>query len=83
MLLFPIFFDDVALRKSIPVFQEYERAVIFRLGRIKEGGPVGPGLFFIIPCMDQVSTLLKSELPKVRIFSTVYMNYFPSFCNLY
>ena len=40
------------------VFQEYERAVIFRLGRIKEGGPVGPGLFFIIPCMDQVSTYL-------------------------
>ena len=35
-------------------FQEYERAVIFRLGRIKEGGAVGPGLFFIIPCMDQV-----------------------------
>merc|ERR1712029_1064176 len=34
--------------------QEYERAVIFRLGRIKEGGPVGPGLFFIIPCMDQI-----------------------------
>lgn len=34
--------------------QEYERAVIFRLGRIKKGGAVGPGLFFIIPCTDQV-----------------------------
>ncbi|XP_059092637.1 band 7 protein AGAP004871-like [Tigriopus californicus] len=34
--------------------QEYERAVLFRLGRIKEGGPVGPGIFFIIPCMDQI-----------------------------
>jgi len=33
--------------------QEYERAVIFRLGRVKKGGAVGPGLFFIIPCMDQ------------------------------
>ena len=36
------------------MFQEYERAVIFRLGRIKKGAAVGPGLFFIIPCMDQV-----------------------------
>merc|ERR1712152_99112 len=34
--------------------QEYERAVIFRLGRIKKGGAVGPGLFFIIPCMDSI-----------------------------
>jgi regulator of protease activity HflC (stomatin/prohibitin superfamily) len=37
--------------------QEYERAVIFRLGRIKRGGAVGPGLFFIFPCMDQVNDL--------------------------
>merc|ERR1711963_680518 len=35
------------------VVQEYERAVIFRLGRIKKGGAQGPGLFFIIPCIDQ------------------------------
>merc|ERR1711881_65067 len=35
--------------------QEYERAVIFRLGRVKRGGPVGPGLFFIVPCMDQIA----------------------------
>ena len=38
----------------IRMVQEYERAVIFRLGRIKKGGAVGPGLFFIVPCMDQV-----------------------------
>merc|ERR1739848_349637 len=34
---------------------EYERAVIFRLGRVKKGGAVGPGLFFIVPCMDQIT----------------------------
>jgi len=34
--------------------QEYERAVIFRLGRIKKGGAVGPGLFFIVPCIDNI-----------------------------
>merc|ERR1711953_1344998 len=38
----------------IKMVQEYERAVIFRLGRIKKGAAVGPGLFFIIPCMDQI-----------------------------
>ncbi|CAD6189178.1 unnamed protein product [Caenorhabditis auriculariae] len=35
----------------IKIVQEYERAVIFRLGRLI---PVvkGPGLFFIVPCVD-------------------------------
>ena len=34
------------------VVQEYERAVIFRLGRLLTGGARGPGVFFIIPCVD-------------------------------
>ncbi|CAF4315131.1 unnamed protein product, partial [Adineta steineri] len=36
------------------VVQEYERAVIFRLGRILQGGAKGPGLFFIVPCVDTI-----------------------------
>ena len=36
---------------NIP-FQEYERTVIFRLGRLLSGGARGPGVFFIIPCVD-------------------------------
>lgn len=36
----------------VKVVQEYERAVIFRLGRLKKGGASGPGLFFILPCID-------------------------------
>ena len=32
--------------------QEYERAVIFRLGRLLIGGARGPGVFFILPCVD-------------------------------
>ena len=32
--------------------KEYERAVIFRLGRLLTGGARGPGVFFIIPCVD-------------------------------
>ena len=36
----------------LQVVQEYERAVIFRLGRLRAGGAKGPGLFFIMPCID-------------------------------
>ena len=34
------------------LIQEYEKTVIFRLGRILTGGARGPGVFFIIPCVD-------------------------------
>lgn len=37
---------------AIKVVQEYERGVIFRLGRLI--GPKGPGLFFIIPFIDRM-----------------------------
>ncbi|XP_003742192.1 band 7 protein AGAP004871 [Galendromus occidentalis] len=36
----------------IKVVQEYERAVIFRLGRLLSGGSKGPGIFFIMPCIE-------------------------------
>ncbi len=36
---------------------EYERAVILRLGRIRDGGAKGPGLFFILPCIDTCITI--------------------------
>ena len=35
------------------VVQEYERAVVFRLGRMLTGKARGPGVFFVIPCIDQ------------------------------
>eukprot|EP00094_Tigriopus_californicus_P004179 TCALIF_04027-PA protein Name:"Similar to sto-2 Stomatin-2 (Caenorhabditis elegans)" AED:0.30 eAED:0.30 QI:0/0.28/0/1/1/1/8/0/359 len=34
------------------VVQEYERAVIFRLGRLLDGGSKGPGIFFVLPCIE-------------------------------
>ena len=37
--------------------KEYERAVILRLGRVKKGGAVGPGLFFVLPCLDDIVTV--------------------------
>jgi regulator of protease activity HflC (stomatin/prohibitin superfamily) len=38
---------------SVRVVQEYERGVIFRLGRVVPGAK-GPGLFFIIPVIDRM-----------------------------
>lgn len=49
-----VFTFPFSLCVCIEMVQEYERAVIFRLGRVKRGGAVGPGLFFIVPCMDQI-----------------------------
>src|SRR5512132_650520 len=37
---------------AVKVVQEYERGVIFRLGRVM--GAKGPGLFFIIPLVDRM-----------------------------
>jgi erythrocyte band 7 integral membrane protein len=31
--------------------------VIFRLGRVRKEGAVGPGLFFIIPCIDTIAVV--------------------------
>jgi len=42
---------------TVKQVQEYQRAVIFRLGRVKRKGAVGPGLFFIIPCMDTIQVV--------------------------
>ena len=36
----------------IKVVNEYERVVIFRLGRLLTLGAAGPGIFFVIPCTD-------------------------------
>src|ERR671924_688107 len=37
---------------AVRIVQEYERGVIFRLGRVT--GAKGPGLFFIIPIVDRM-----------------------------
>jgi regulator of protease activity HflC (stomatin/prohibitin superfamily) len=43
------------LYQAIKIIREYERVVIFRLGRFS--GVKGPGIFFIIPIIDRVILL--------------------------
>lgn len=37
---------------SLRVIREYERAVVFRLGRLR--GPLGPGVMFVLPFLDKM-----------------------------
>ena len=46
-------FFPFSLCLTIKIVTEYERAVIFRLGRVLPGGAKGPGMFFILPCLDE------------------------------
>jgi len=66
----------------VKVVQEYERAVIFRLGRLLTGGARGPGVFFIIPCVDVYEKIdmrtATYEIPPQEILTkdsvTVFVN---------
>jgi len=84
------FFSLVLIVISLPlslffvvkVVQEYERAVIFRLGHLLTGGARGPGVFFVIPCVDVYEKIdMRSqtyEIPPQEILTkdsvTVFVN---------
>jgi regulator of protease activity HflC (stomatin/prohibitin superfamily) len=53
--LITILLAFVILSQAIKIVREYERVVIFRLGRYS--GVKGPGIFFIIPIIDRVMLL--------------------------
>ncbi|XP_045153913.1 podocin [Echinops telfairi] len=51
-LLFIIVTFPFSIWFCIKVVQEHERVIIFRLGHLLPGRAKGPGLFFILPCLD-------------------------------
>ncbi|MBA7698461.1 hypothetical protein ES703_107138 [subsurface metagenome] len=51
-VIFLVIIGIIILMASIRVVTEYERGVIFRLGRLV--GAKGPGLFFLIPIVDRM-----------------------------
>ena len=61
-LAFVAAFLVVIFVAAVKVVQEYERGVIFRLGRLQ--GPKGPGIFFIIPLVDR---MVKVDLRVVTL----------------
>ena len=49
------FFVILLLANAIRILREYERAVVFRLGRLIGGdGVKGPGIIFLIPLIDKM-----------------------------
>jgi regulator of protease activity HflC (stomatin/prohibitin superfamily) len=62
LLIIAIFVVTVIL-SSIKIVKEYERGVIFRLGRV-QGGPKGPGLFILLPGVDK---MVKVDLRTVTL----------------
>jgi regulator of protease activity HflC (stomatin/prohibitin superfamily) len=61
-VVFLIIFLLILAASAVKVLREYERGVIFRLGRLI--GAKGPGLFFIIPGIDK---MLKISLRTVTM----------------
>ena len=61
MQTFPVFttviiiFAVIILINAVRILREYERGVVFRLGRlIGNGGVKGPGLILLIPIIDKM-----------------------------
>src|ERR671914_2317152 len=82
-----VFLVLILLFAAIRIVQEYERGVIFRLGRVL-GRAKGPGLFFIIPFIDRMvkvnlQTVTMNVPPQdiitrdnvtVRVDAVIYFN---------
>ena len=62
VVILAIFVASVVF-SAIKVVKEYERGVIFRLGRV-QGGPKGPGLFILLPLIDR---MVKIDLRTVTM----------------
>ncbi|MFP3268922.1 MAG: slipin family protein [Desulfurococcales archaeon] len=62
LIVIILLFAVILLSMSVKVVREYERVVIFRLGRLM--GAKGPGLFLIIPFVDRI---MKVDLRIVTV----------------
>ncbi|MCL4369393.1 MAG: slipin family protein [Chloroflexi bacterium] len=70
-LIFLLVFAFILVASAVKVVQEYERGVIFRLGRLI--GAKGPGLFFIIPGIDKMQKIdlrvVTMEVPAQEVIT--------------
>ena len=65
------FVADMVLASAIQLAAQWQRAVVFRLGKFKE--IKGPGLFLIIPVIDQIrmvdTRILAVNIPKQQVIT--------------
>ncbi|HDZ35967.1 MAG TPA: slipin family protein [Thermococcus sp.] len=70
VLAIVLLFVLVVIANAIKIVKEYERAVIFRLGRVV--GARGPGLFFIIPIFEKAVIVdLRTRVLDVPVQETI------------
>src|SRR5438034_5002263 len=66
-----VVFALVVLPQSLRILREYERGVIFRLGKLQ--GAKGPGLIFLIPVVDRMVRMdlrvVTIDVPKQEIMT--------------
>src|SRR3954449_1895745 len=63
VLVIVVFFAALYAIAAIKVLREYERAIVFRLGRLTSE-PKGPGLFLLIPIVDR---MVKVDLRTITL----------------
>jgi SPFH domain / Band 7 family len=63
VLFAAVLFFIFVLASAVRIVQEYQRGVVFRLGRVREGAK-GPGLIFLIPIADR---MVKVDLRTVSM----------------
>jgi regulator of protease activity HflC (stomatin/prohibitin superfamily) len=63
ILVVVLFLVVLFLISALKVIREYERAIVFRLGRLYPE-PKGPGLFFLIPIVDR---MVKVDLRTITL----------------
>ncbi|MGH8931538.1 MAG: slipin family protein [Egibacteraceae bacterium] len=87
IILIVLIVGALLFTQSVQIVKEYERGVIFRLGRVIAGAK-GPGLFFIIPFIDKMQKVnlqtVTQNVPSqdvitrdnvtVRVDAVVYFN---------
>ncbi|MEM4311778.1 MAG: slipin family protein [Nitrososphaerales archaeon] len=70
-IVFLIIILVVILASAIKIIREYERAVVFRLGRLL--GAKGPGVILIIPIIDRTRIVdlrvITLDIPKQRVIT--------------
>jgi regulator of protease activity HflC (stomatin/prohibitin superfamily) len=71
-IVFLVFLLLVVATSSIKIAKEYERGVVFRLGRLT---PLkGPGLFFVVPGIDRVTKVdlrvITLEVPQQEVITS-------------
>uniref|UniRef100_A0A670HZ17 NPHS2 stomatin family member, podocin n=1 Tax=Podarcis muralis TaxID=64176 RepID=A0A670HZ17_PODMU len=71
-LLLLIVTFPISIWFCMKIVREYERAILFRFGRLLRGRPRGPGLFLFLPCLDTYHKIdLRLKTLEIPFYETI------------